>query len=266
MIKLLDDIALLEDVAKAQPYFGSVFIADATAFIDDPELMSIWVECDEHGKAHTAVNLSTDSVTICTSGGIPGMESMFFMTKLLENKSIKTLICDEPSYSVLKGILPIGEAEPAVQMECKNRIDMPKSDFEVRTSENVDDVARVMAAAFGEKDRDSLEIWKLRMVRGVRRGQVTLFTLYENGRAVSTATVRGRTKTAGSIASVVTLPKYRNRGYASYLTALCSNMLLDEHRRAWLVPANAQVKKMYEKLGFKTEKTCYYIEINSEED
>ncbi len=266
MIKLLDDLALLAPIAKAQPYFGSTLTADANAFINDPELMNIWVECDEHGRAHTAVSLSTDYVMVCTSGKLPGMESVFFITKMLENKSIKTLICDEPTYSVLKGVLPIGDAESAIQMVCKKPIDMPEKGFTVRSSENVNDAAEVMAAAFGAKEKDDFEFWKLRMVRGVLKGQVTLFTLYEDGKAVSTATVRGRTEKGGAITSVVTLPEYRHRGYASYLTALCSNMLLDEHRKAYLVPANKGVLKMYEKLGFKKDKPCYYIEINNEED
>ncbi len=268
MIKLLDNLELLEPIAKAQPYFGSSFIADAAAFISDPDLMNIWVECDEHGKTHTAISLSTDSVTVCTSGGLPGMESMFFLTKVLENKSIKTLICDEPSYCVLKDALSLSDPkpEPAVQMVCKKHIDLPKSGFDVRSSENIDDAAKIMSAVFGEKDKTNLDFWKLRMVRGINRNHITLFTLYENGKAVSTATVRGRSKKGGAVASVVTLPEYRGRGYASYLTVLCSNMLIDEHRKAWLIPADARVQKMYEKLGYKVKLPCYYIEINKEED
>ena len=104
------------------------------------------------------------------------------------------------------------------------------------------------------------------MTRGVLKKQSTLLTLHNEG-AVSTACIRGRTKNAGAITSVVTLPEHRGKGYASYLTALCTNMLIDEQRTPWLVPANPGVQKMYEKLGYKAAKTYYYLyNIKEKED
>ena len=123
-----------------------------------------------------------------------------------------------------------------------------------------------MNKAFGKEDSPGKDLWKLRMVRGVLKKQSTLFTLYED-EAVSTACIRGRTEKAGAITSVVTVPEHRSKGYASYLTALCANMLIDEHRTPWLVPANPGVQKMYEKLGFRVAKTYYYLyNIKEKED
>lgn len=266
MIKLLDDLRLLEPIAEAEPYFGAIFYAAATPFIDDIELMSIWVECDDNGRAHSAVNVTSDSILVCSDGCTIGPEMLFFITKLVESGSIKDIDCNDANIAVLKSIFPEAEFEEAVQLVLKNRTNMPKIENEIRTDGNIDDVSALMSAAFGEKKKSELELWYLRMRRCIFKGQTTMFTLYEDGRAVSTASIRGRTPKAGAITSVMTLPEYRHRGYASYLTALCSNMLIDEHREVWLVPANPGVRKMYEKLGFEYAKNYNCLHFNEKEE
>ncbi|MBE6881743.1 MAG: GNAT family N-acetyltransferase [Ruminococcaceae bacterium] len=265
MIKLIDDLKLLEPLCKAEPYFGCLFNSAAVSFFDDPEFLSIWVEIDEHENACSFLNAGTDSVMMFSPGGLPGFEMILFVTNLLSGGTIKHIECDENCYAVLKNLFD-SEVEEAVQMFAENRIDMPKTDFEIKTSENFDDGWNVTKTLFEKEDIFAKDYWKLKMVRGVLKKQTTLFTLYKD-KAVSTACIRGRTENAGAITSVVTLSEHRNRGYASYLTALCTNMLIDEHRTPWLVPANQKVQKMYEKLGYKAAKKYYYLyNIKEKED
>lgn len=266
MIKLIDDLSLLERLSVKEPYFGSLFSAAAVSFMDDPELLSIWVEIDEHGNARSFLNAGSDFIMLFSPYGIPGFETVLFVTNLVSQGNIEHIECDENSFGVLKNLFDF-ETENAAQMFTEKRIDMPKNAFDVSDSENFDEAWKVTKAAFGEKENSVKDFWKLKMVRGVLKKQSTLFTLRENGKTVSTACIRGRTENAGAITSVVTLPDSRHKGYASYLTALCGNMLLDEGRTPWLVPANPEVRKMYEKLGFKTAKTYYYLyNIRERED
>ena len=257
MIKLIDDLSLLERFSEKEPYFGCLFNAAAVSFMDDPELLSIWIELDEKGNACSFINAVADSVMFFSPFGAPGFEAVLFVTNLVSGGTIKSIECDENAFSVLKNLFDF-ETENAVQMLTENRIDMPKNDFDIKSSENFDDGWKVTESAFG-KEKDSVkDFWKLKMVRGVLKKQTTLFTLYE-GEAVSTACIRGRTEKAGAITSVVTSPDNRKKGYATYLTALCTNMLIDEHRIPWLVPANPEVQKMYEKLGYHAAKNYYYL-------
>ena len=257
MIKLIDDLSLIERLSEKEPYFGCLFRCAAESFFDDPELLSIWVEIDEHGDANSFINAGTDYIMLFSPYGIPGFETVLFVTNLVSQGNIEHIECDKNSLGVLKNLFDF-ETENAVQMFAENRIDMPKNKFSIKSSENFDDGWKVTESAFG-KEKDSVkDFWKLKMVRGVLKKQTTLFTLYEE-EAVSTACIRGRTEKAGAITSVVTSPDYRKKGYASYLTALCVNMLVDEHRTPWLVPANPKVRKMYEKLGFKAAKEYYYL-------
>ena len=266
MIKLIDDLSLLERLSEKEPYFGSLFNAAAVSFMDDPELLSIWVEIDEHGDAYSFLNASTDSMMLFSPYGIPGFEMILFVTNLVSGGTIKHIDCDENSYCVLKNLFDF-ETENAGQMITENRIDMPKNDFDISDSGNFDKAWKITKAAFGEEEDSGFDLWKLKMVRGVLKNQTSLFTLNENGEAVSSACIRGRTKDSGAVVSVVTLPEFRHKGYASYLTALCTNMLLDENRTPWLVPANPGVQKMYEKLGYKAAKTYYYLyNIKERED
>ncbi len=258
MIKLIDDIKLLERLSEKEPYFGSLFTASAISFSDDPELLSIWVEIDGKGRAHSFLNAFPDSIMLFSPYGKPGIEMTFFVRNLIAGGSIKSIECDENSFAVLKNLCDF-DIENAVQMFAEKRIDMPKNRFEICDSGNFDEAWKVVKAAFDESDDSGFELWKLRMVRGVLKGQTSLFTLHENSMAVSAACIRGRAENAGAITSVVTLPEHRHKGYASYLTALCSDMLMDEGRTPWLVPANREVMKMYENLGFKAAKNYYYL-------
>ena len=257
MIKLIDDLSLLEGFSEKEPYFGCLFNAAAVSFSDDPDLLSIWVEIDEHGNARSFINAGTDFLMLFSPYGIPGFETVLFVTNLVSQGNIEHIECDENSFGVLRNLFDF-ETEEAVQMFAENRIDIPENGFTVRDSENFDDGWKVTESAFGKETDSAKDFWKLKMVRGVLRKQSTLFTLYD-GEAVSTACIRGRTENSGAITSVVTVPEHRSKGYASYLTALCANMLIDEHRIPWLVPANPKVRKMYEKLGFRAAKTYYCL-------
>lgn len=265
MIKLIDDLSLLERLSEKEPYFGSLFTAAAVSFMDDPEFLSIWVEMDEHGKAHSFLNANTDSIMLFSPYGIPGFEMVLFVTNLISGGTIKHIDCDENSFGVLKNLFDF-DIENAVQMFAEKRIDIPENGFDVQFSENFEDAWNVTKILFEEDENSPKDFWKLKIVRGVLKKQSTLLTLH-NESAVSTACIRGRTKNAGAITSVVTLPEHRGKGYASYLTALCTNMLIDENRTPWLVPANPGVQKMYEKLGYKAAKTYYYLyNIKERED
>ena len=266
MIKLLDDLSVFEHFEAAEPYFSAFFSATATVLINDPDLLSIWVEYDEHEAPKALLYANTDSLLLFTDGTPPGAEMLLFLTNIVAGGGIENIDCDDVCFPVLKKLFPEAGIEEAVQMVCKNPVPMPERNFEIRINDNVSDVSGIMAAVFGEKDAASLDFWYLRTKRGILRGQSTLVTLYQEGKAVSTASIRGRTKTSGAITSVVTLPEYRGRGYASYLTALCSNMLFDEHRTPWLVPANPDVQKMYEKLGYSAVKNYNCLHFIEKEE
>ena len=265
MIKLIDDLSLLERLSEKEPYFGSLFTAAAVSFMDDPELLSIWVETDEHGKAHSFLNASTHSIMLFSPYGIPGFETVLFVTNLVSQGNIEHIECDENSFGVLRNLFDF-DVENAVQMFAENRIDMPENGFCVKDRYNFSDAYSVMESEHGKNSAQSAELWKLRMTRGVQKKQTTLLTLYDDI-PVSTACIRGRTKDFGVITSVITSPEHRHKGYATYLTALRTNMLIDEQRTPWLVPANPGVQKMYEKLGYKAAKTYYYLyNIKEKED
>ncbi len=265
MIKLIDDIKLLDRLCEKEPYFGCLFTAEAVSFFDDRDFLSIWVELDNSGNAHSFLKAGSGSVAVFSPFGIPGMEMIMFATKLISGGNIEYIDCDENCYSVLRNLFDF-DTEEAVQMFCEEPIDLPECESLVRSAYNYEDALAVMRSVYGDKDSLGEELWKLRMARGVNRKQTTLYTLHKE-KPVSTACIRGRTEKTGVITSVVTDPEHRGKGYASYLTAVCSNQLLEEHRIPWLVPANPQVQKMYERLGFKAAKKYYYLyNIKEKED
>ena len=156
MIKLIDDLSLLEGLSEKEPYFGSLFNAAAVSFMDDPEFLSIWVEIDEHGKAYSFLNAGSDSVMFFSPYGIPGFEMILFVTNLISGGTIKHIDCDENSFSVLKNLFDF-DIENAVQMFAENRIDIPENGFDVQFSENFEDAWNVTKILFEEDENSTLE-------------------------------------------------------------------------------------------------------------
>jgi ribosomal-protein-alanine acetyltransferase len=215
--------------------------------------MSIWVECDEHGETKSALYANTDSIILCTTGDIPGAEMLLFLSKIVEGGGIENIDCDDASFAVLKNLFPEAETEIAVQMCCENRIDTVKTEDEIKNSENISDVSALMSAAFGKKEKSELDLWYLRMARAVLRGQTTMFTLHKDGKAVSTASIRGRTASAGAITSVVTLPEYRGKGFSKLLMEYVLDKAKERGAETVLLEvraSNAAAIGLYEKYGF----------------
>ena len=122
MIKLIDDLSLLERLSEKEPYFGSLFNAAAVSFMDDPELLSIWVEIDEHGDAYSFLNASTDSMMLFSPYGIPGFEMILFVTNLVSGGTRKHIDCDENSYSVLRNLVDFETVEMLKRSTLYNNI------------------------------------------------------------------------------------------------------------------------------------------------
>lgn len=264
MIKLLANPTLPDKLCFAEPYFGGLFSSAACAFSADPELMSIWVEEDEHGKALSAVSVGSRELMLLSGKGGPGAEMLLFVTKLAEAEDIKWVVCGENSVAVLKNIFD-APVSMSPLMRCSRRIKTAPTAFTFADSDNTDGLLELLSAVADRDEFPDPEMWRLKIVRGVLRGQTTVLTLLDGEKTIAGACIRGRTKAAGSITSVMTLPEYRARGCASFLTAACSNLLRGEGRAAWLVPANERVEKMYERIGFRPSGTQYTFELTAKE-
>lgn len=117
MIKLLDDLSLLEQFSVSEPYLACLFNAEGAALLPTPELMSVWVETGEHGVPVSAVKVDPDEIVLLSGEGGPGIEMFFFLTKLCEG-GIKRITCGEGALSVLKKLFP-AKAEELPVLERK---------------------------------------------------------------------------------------------------------------------------------------------------
>jgi len=137
--------------------------------------------------------------------------------------------------------------------------------FEIKTNSNLESVFELLESAGCAAQNAQSELWMLKMRRGIAKGQVTVLSIESGGKAVSTAAVRGRTKSAGAVASVATLPAFRGRGFASALTFWCSKLLFNEHREPWLVAADEKAQRLYERLGFAAFEKCFILHLDEKE-
>ena len=121
MIKLLDDPKLIERLCNAEPYIGCFFMASAVAFYDVPDLMTVWAEVDEHGRAVSAVNIGSSELMVLTGGNNLSTEMLIFLTKLAEDEKITEICCGEGALPVLKKLF--GEhTEILPLMKCSHHI------------------------------------------------------------------------------------------------------------------------------------------------
>lgn len=262
MIKLFDSENILEKICFAEPYLGSVFTANGSAFLSDPDLMNVWVETDGKGSAISAAMIDSETIGIISGKKGPGSEMLFFVSKVAEGGSFKTIMCNEYAFEKVYPLFP-GSVRESALMKCSRHICVPDPGLPVRKSECFDDLIKVIIEN-GEEDFTDLDTYKLKMVRGKQHGMVDSFLCYDGDRPVSTATIRGRSAKYGAIANVMTLPPWRHRGLASYLTAYCAETLRSEGRTATLEPVDENVQKMYESLGFVAYSKKYTITLDKD--
>lgn len=250
MIKLLDDPKIIERLCNAEPYIGCIFMAAAVAFYDAPDLMTVWVEVDEHGKAVSAVNIGSSDLLVLTGGNIPGSEMLLFLTKLAEDEKITDISCGEAALPVLKKLF--GEhTEILPLMKCTRHVKFEHNGAQNIKSGDSAGLYGLMLSQYAENDKPDFEMWMLKHTRDIARGQSTVLTLEHGGAPVSGACIRGRCPAGGAIVSVITKPEFRGRGYASALVAQCAETLKSENRAAWLCPSSAAAERLYSRLGFK---------------
>ncbi len=260
MIKLIENPDCLSAFEFAEPYWAAITKADALAFQNDPELMNVWAEYDDD-RPDSVLKCDGNELAVLTKGKAPGFDAMLFIGKLIENKNF-TINCSEKTADVLKNAFEL-KSEETVLMKCQKRIeaDIPNG-LKLCKDPPFDEIFSLFSEI---SDNGTKEFWELKLRRGIAKGMVTVFALYDGETPVSCAMIRGRTKTGGAVASVITKPEYRGRGCASYLVAACSNMLLDEERTPWLIPVSKETQKIYSKLGFLPV-SRYYTLTAKEED
>lgn len=141
----------------------------------------------------------------------------------------------------------------------------PASEFHAEPPRRFSDVWALLAEADGEFSKGDPEAWMLRVSRGARGGQTTVWVIYDGEKPAATASILGRCGSCGVIAGVATREEYRGRGMASRLTYLCAKELIGSGRTAWLVPSGEPSARLYEALGFRRIYFQYYCKIRDEE-
>ena len=256
MIKLLDNAAALNAFAESEPYWSALLAADGEVFLSEPELMKVWVE-EENGEIAAVLRCDTDSLVLLTGGRMPSTEMLLFVEKLLESGSIRSVHCEELTAAVLKNLHPFEETvEPLLAAEKPAEISSPKG-FSLRENPPTEELFEIFVSVFGEEERKEKELWELKMKRGIAKGRVTVFSLYDGEKPAACAMIRSRIGRFGAIACVITREEYRNRGCASFLTSLCRNRVLEEGKIPVLIPADSHAQKLYEKLGFRPVSDVY---------
>ncbi len=263
MIRLLDDLSLIEQLSFTEPYIACLFMADGAALLPQPELMNIWVELDDSGKPTAALKVDSEEITLLCGDTPPRAEMLFFISKLIDN-GIKYIICSEKISPVLEKLF-VSKTETHCIMRCSCPSYCESYNCEIKINSNLDSVFELLNNTVHIAKDVQNNLWMLKMHRGISKNQVTVLSIEKDGKAVSSATIRGRTKGAGAIVSVVTVPEYRGIGLASFLTTECSKILLGEHREPWLVAADEKSQRLYSRLGFTAFEKCFVLYLDEKE-
>ena len=78
-----------------------------------------------------------------------------------------------------------------------------------------------------------------------------LFLAEFDGKKLGTAAIMHGYKNVYIISDVSTIPEFRNRGLASFITARVSEILLSEGKIPTLMATEKRVQRLYKKIGFK---------------
>ncbi len=264
MIRLLTELAGLDGLAEKEPVLAAMAASSAAAFFDEPERLRCFGEYDETGSLVAAADLTSRIILLlCETNGLSG-EMLEFLKKMLPGGDFTGILCGGRALSVLKKEFPVCEHEKAV-MACSNLAEPPAPAFHAEPPRHFSDVWELLAGVDEGFAKGDKETWLLRTSRGVRRGQTSVWMIYDGELPAAAASIRGRCDTCGVIAGVATREEYRGRGMASYLTYLCTKELLDSGRTAWLVPSGESSARLYEALGFRRISSQYFCKLVNEE-
>lgn len=264
MIKPLTELSGLDGLAEAEPALAAMAASSVAAFRDEPERLRCFGEYGEAGTLVAAADLTSREILLLCEANGPSDEMLDFLKKMVSGGDFAGIRCGERALSVLKQNFPLFEHDEPV-MACSSLVAPLFLEFHAEPPRHFSDVWELLAGVDEGFARGGKETWLLRVSRGVRRGQTTVWVIYDGEKPAATASIRGRCGICGVIAGVATREEYRGRGMASYLTYLCAKELLDAGRTAWLVPSGGPSERLYEALGFRRVYFQYYCKIRDEE-
>lgn len=253
MIRFLSDPAELLPIIDNAPTIGALIMSRAVAFVGDSAPADIWLSVDKDitsgaiavfGKDIYVLAINdkakeeiSDILPIFISGGARNIHS---------GEDISNFIKEE-EFSVSS--FPV--------LCCDDRVKESYSSFILTPPEKIKDLMDFYYGVLGEDALPKAEEWELYLSRGIRRRQITSFMLYEGNAPVGAAMINGRTEKAGLITDVCTHPDYRGRGCATKLVSTLINTLIDEERKAYIVPQSEKAAALYESIGFAPFSTEY---------
>lgn len=258
MIKLIDDPKLIEKLVLHSPYLGGNVLREALTFENDYDLMDVWAETDNTGKAFSAAIIDQKEITVISEKQGPGNEMLLFLGKVVESGSHEKIICDEQSLKNLKMIFNHKVFSKDV-MKCSRHTKAQTTDYEIKINSEPKDLLLLRNEKNKNHTSSENEMFLLKNIRGRKSEQIKTFIAYDGSLPISTASISGITAAGGNIANVLTIPSYRNRGLATILTKRCCEFLKENRKDAYLVPASNSLTGFYEKIGFK--KMCKIYDI-----
>ena len=101
------------------------------------------------------------------------------------------------------------------------------------------------------KEFNDFESSKKSFINEVISGSKRVYQLEYCNRVVATVSTTSESSQSAMIVGAATHPKFRNKGYATYLIGKLSKDILDENKTVCLFYENPKAGSIYKKLGFK---------------
>ncbi|MBQ1546075.1 MAG: GNAT family N-acetyltransferase [Clostridia bacterium] len=230
----------LHEVCANSPY-GAKIEMYFSAYSGRYNFLDFWL-CHE---MPCAVCRYYDSVFVCGSGGAE-------LNEFIEMLSPNTVLCDESIHLSPRGMnTKTGETMRCV-LPSPPFDDLPDGyTFTTITGEmkQLREIYGLLCAEYGSLS-GSFDEYFVDMSHRMRHGGSSVYTITQNGRAVSTLTVAAKSRTAAVIGSVATRETHRRRGLAGYLTGKVTRQLCAQGREVYL--HRERMISIYEKIGFET--------------
>lgn len=218
-----------------------------SSYLDAPSDAShILLTQREKEEIQAAFSLIGAQAVVCGKGNIPEILS-----------ALKFFGC-QGIFSSLEfaelSLLPISESGLVLRYSGKNKkISLPFSNqekMEFLTAENLREALPLLREILPKLNEDPFGKAYVELSHRLRHGRCRGVLLRRKETFLSFAMTSAETETSAVIGPVYTLPRFRNRGYAGFLTRNLSEILKNEKKTCFLC-CEPSLLSFYEKIGWE---------------
>ena len=256
MIKFMTTLSEAEKAYEFDPVLGARIYTLYNCYQNDYSFVRLWVSYNKNNKITACMSIMSGVATIAASAQCDLEELAIFFGK---DATIDVFEIDKSTGEKFNQYLNYSFiTRPIMKFEGELNYSGPK--YAIFT-----DVMKYTFKILKDSDEDfknaDFMSWFYDTHKRVKNENCEIYAIKYDGKWVSTGGYYISSPIAAVIGGIATKPEYRGQGFASDLVMFLTKIILDKQKDSFLIAANEDLAKFYDKLGYKRISTEMCIEV-----